>query len=241
MIHKLLRKFFPVGSRNEIERLIWLEKTLKKIPQGNRILDAGAGELTQKRFCSHLSYVSQDFGKYDGTGDSKGLQTVSWDNTKLDIVCDITEIPEPNESFDAIMCIEVFEHIPNPIAAIKEFSRLLKEEGYLILTAPFCSLTHFAPFHFYSGFNKYFYEKHLEEYGFEILEIESNGNFFEFIAQELNRLPSCAKKYSKGNISFLDKILIGLIHVSLNRLSRKDIGSSELLNFGQFVLARKKS
>jgi 2-polyprenyl-3-methyl-5-hydroxy-6-metoxy-1,4-benzoquinol methylase len=46
------------------------------------------------------------------------------------------------------MCVEVFEHLPEPIKAVEEFARLFKPGGYLILTAPFCSLTHFAPLSF---------------------------------------------------------------------------------------------
>jgi 2-polyprenyl-3-methyl-5-hydroxy-6-metoxy-1,4-benzoquinol methylase len=144
------------GRRNQSDREIWLQSTLKRIPDGSRILDAGAGELQYKKYCSHLNYISQDFGQYDGKGNSEGLQTSSWDNSKLDIISDIIDIPESDKSFDAIMCIEVFEHLPNPIAAIKEFSRLIKDDGFLILTAPFCSLTHFAPYHFYTGFNRFF-------------------------------------------------------------------------------------
>ncbi|WP_121022373.1 class I SAM-dependent methyltransferase [Helicobacter vulpis] len=52
-----------------------------------------------------------------------------WGNTQLDIICDITAIPERDGSFDAIMCVEVFEHLPNPILALKEFSRLLRGGG----------------------------------------------------------------------------------------------------------------
>ena len=177
-LKKFLRKNAVAGTNNEANRLRWLEAALKKIPAGSRILDAGAGELDKKKFCSHLNYVSQDFGQYDGKGDGKGLQTKGWDNSKLDIVSDITSIPEPDASFDAIMCIEVFEHIPDPIAAVKEFSRLLRTGGHLIITAPFCSATHFAPYHFSTGFNRYFYEKHLTENGFVISEINENGDFF---------------------------------------------------------------
>ena len=184
-----------IGTQNEETRLNWLQETLKKIPSGSRILDAGAGELAQKKFCIHLKYVSQDFAQYDGKGNNAGLQMQNWDNSKLDIVSDIIDIPEPDASFNAIMCIEVFEHLPEPIAAIKEFSRLLKKNGTLILTAPFCSLTHFAPYHFYSGFNKYFYEKHLTENGFEICEISPNGDYFEYLAQELRRIHEVAIKY----------------------------------------------
>src|SRR5688572_15168292 len=114
-----------VGTHNESTRIAWLEEALKQIPPGARILDAGAGERRFETFCAHLNYVAQDFGKYDGQGDRVGLQTGSWDQTNLDIVSDIVSIPETDESFDAIMCIEVFEHLPDPVSAIKEFSRLL--------------------------------------------------------------------------------------------------------------------
>lgn len=235
-----IKNRYKIGTSNEHNRVKWLEETLKTIPKGSRILDAGAGELAQRKFCEHLEYVSQDFALYDGLGDGKGLQTEKWDNSKIDIISDITEIPEPDFSFDAIMCIEVFEHIPEPILAIKEFSRLLKSGGILIITAPFCSLTHFAPYHFYSGFNKYFYEKILKENGFIISEISTNGNYYEFLAQELRRLPIISKKFSNRSFSVFQRFRINNILKLLSKLSQKDIGSNEMLCFGYHLIAIKQ-
>lgn len=229
-----------VGTWNEATRDIWLEKSLKLIPAGSRILDAGAGELKYKRFCSHLEYVAQDFAQYDGSGDSRGLQMGSWDQAKIDIVSDITEIPEPDASFDAIMCIEVFEHLPEPLLALREFSRLLREGGQLILTAPFCSLTHFAPYHFHSGFNRYFYETHLPASGFTIVDFQQNGNFFEFLAQEVRRIPFVAKRYLGARPRIWEYCAMQLLLAALSRMSSKDTGSSELLHFGCHVRAVKK-
>jgi len=229
-----------VGTHNEAVRVAWLEKTLKSIPKGTRILDAGAGELNNKRFCTHLKYVAQDFGKYDGTGDQKGLQTGKWDQTKLNIVSDITSIPEPDASFDAIMCIEVFEHLPEPVLALKEFSRLLKKGGSLILTAPFCSLTHFAPYHFYTGFNRYFYERHLVDFGFEIRELADNGNFFEYLAQEIRRIQDMSGRYSNDQPSIKEQYHMQRVLNMLQRFSEKDSGSSDMLHFGCHVLAVKR-
>jgi len=234
--------FITAGMKNQYNRESWLEATLKKIPSGSRILDAGAGERVYKKFCSHLTYVSQDFSQYDGEGDSAGLQMGSWDQTHLDIVSDITSVPQPDSSFDAIMCIEVFEHLPEPIQAIQEFSRLLRNDGYLIITAPFCSLTHFAPYHFYSGFNRYFFEKFLAENGFTIIEMTENGNYFEYIAQELRRIPSVTKKYCEEEYNFglMDKISMYWVLRRLDQMSRVDRGSEEFLNFGYHILARKR-
>jgi len=227
--------------RNIKTRETWIENTLKQIPPGSRILDAGAGELQYKRFCHHLEYVSQDFGLYDGTGNGAGLHVGTWDQSKLDIVSDIGAIPEEDASFDAIMCIEVLEHLQVPLQALKEFSRLLRSGGHLIITSPFCSLTHFAPYHFCSGFNRYYYATHLPSLGFEIMEIEPNGNFFEYLAQEVRRLPAVASRYAAVGKRWwwLHGLMYPLL-VALDVLSRRDSGSSELLCFGFHVRAVKR-
>jgi ubiquinone/menaquinone biosynthesis C-methylase UbiE len=231
---------FKVGTTNEEDRAKWIEATLKKIPPGLTLLDAGAGECQFKKFCSHLKYISQDFAQYDGSGDA-GLQTGKWDNTKLDIVSDITSIPLPDASVDAIMCTEVLEHIPDPLSALNEFRRLVKPGGYLLLTAPFASLTHFAPYHFASGFNRFFYEKHLPEKGFTIEDLSLNGNYFEYIAQENRRIKRVAATYAGFKINIFHKIAIHLTLSLLQRLSRRDKGSSELLAYGVHVFARKSA
>lgn len=230
---------FKVGTTNEAVRVKWIGETLKKIPEGLTILDAGAGESQFKKFCSHLKYIAQDFGEYQGDGEV-GLQTGTWDNSKLDIVSDILSIPLPDHSVDAIMCTEVLEHIPDPLGAIKEFSRLVKPGGYLLITAPFASLTHFAPYHFASGLSRFFYEKHLPDNDFEITDLQLNGNFFEYVAQENRRIKAVAAKYADKKINIFQKIIIHLNLLILQSLSKKDKGSSELLCYGIHVFARKK-
>ena len=225
-----------IGTSNASIRTTWIENTLKKIPPGNRILDAGAGEQQYKKFCSHLRYISQDFAEYDGRGDKKGLQTGSRNNTGLDIVSDITSIPVSDCSFDAVLCTEVFEHLPEPLLALKEFSRIIKKGGYLIITAPFCSLTHYSPYHYYTGFNRYFYETHLAKFGFKIIEIKTNGNFFEYLAQEIRRVSEIKRIYTKSFKWNGFEILAHIITLFfLSQWSKKDKGSDELLNFGYHV------
>lgn len=238
---KGLANFFrpPIGAFNESFRERWLEETLKSISEGNRILDAGAGTQRYKRYCPHLRYVSQDFGQYDGKGDMAALQTRTFDYQELDIVCDITSIPEPPQSFDAIMCIEVLEHLPDPVKAIAEFSRLLKPGGDLVLTAPFCSLTHMAPYHFVTGFNRYWYEEHLMAHGFEIREIIPNGNYYEYLGQEVRRVRSICKRYSNCKPHFYELACLYILRRMLYRFSRRDTNSSELLCYGYNVHARR--
>jgi ubiquinone/menaquinone biosynthesis C-methylase UbiE len=234
----LIREYL-VGKRNEPTRMDWIERALADIPAGSRILDAGAGEQQFRKFCTHLHYVSQDFAKYDGAGDGAGLQTQTWDQTRLDLVSDITSIPAPDGSFEAILCTEVFEHIPNPLAALREFSRLLCHKGRLILTVPFCSITHFAPYHFATGLSRYWFQHHLPEAGFAIRSIDHNGNYFEYIAQELRRLRGVAARYARIELSDTQRDAISTVLTTLEQLSDADGGSHELLTFGFHVIAER--
>jgi ubiquinone/menaquinone biosynthesis C-methylase UbiE len=226
-------------SFGDVARLEWLKNCIQKIPSEKRILDAGAGEMRYKPLCNHLHYVSQDFGLYDGKGNEIGVQKGTWNSRNVDILCDITNIPEPDGSFDAVMCVAVLEHLANPIAAITEFSRLLTKNGYLILTAPFASTTHFAPHHFYSGFTRYFYENHLLTNGFNIIELNPNGNLFDYIKVSINHLPMLIKHFTGKELNANGLTAIKSLSEHLRNASQEDKGSNELLNFGYQIFAIK--
>jgi ubiquinone/menaquinone biosynthesis C-methylase UbiE len=226
------------ANDNLINRQFWVEKVLKNLSPGLKIIDVGAGECQYKKHCDHLEYVSQDFNQYTGKGDGVGFQTGNWDVSRIDIVSDILKIPVNDESFDVVLCTEVLEHVPDPISALKEMTRILRKGGTLIVTSPFCSLTHFAPYHYCDGFNKYFYEFHLSSFNYEILEISANGNYFKYVSQELQRLPSMVYQYLNKN-SFVVKIISILLVRVLSWIDRGDSGSETILCFGYHVRAKK--
>jgi SAM-dependent methyltransferase len=226
-------------TRNESNRHEWVAGALASLPPGGRILDAGAGQQPYRRHCAHLQYVSQDFGQYDPAENPDGLQMREWHYGGLDHECDIASIPEPNGSFDVILCTEVFEHLPNPLAAVREFARLLRPGGQLLLTAPFTSLTHFAPHHYATGFNRFFYETHLPAHGFFIEEITPNGNYFDVVAQEVRRVKSMAQRYVGRRPHVLERLATKVLLAMLRRLSQQGAASSELGCFGLHVRARR--
>jgi len=233
-------KLSDYGMYNDHIRETWLEKVLLGLPKESTILDAGAGDQHHKKHCKHLKYISQDSGKYDGKGNSIGLHTQSYDYGTLDITSDIINIPREDESFDNILCSEVLEHVPYPAKVIRELSRLLKKNGTLILTAPFCSLTHFAPQHYSTGFNGYWYNKILPKEGLQVISMQPYGDYFQYLSQELHRLTQVASTYSK-NFGLTDeegKTLEDSINL-LERLGQKGNKSWQLLCFGYMVVAKK--
>lgn len=197
---KTLIKKLPIISswvrklNNLNERTEWVSKQLKNIPKESVLLDAGCGSQQFRKFCNHLTYKGQDFGQYvidekkmigsesGGLGGRSG-----YEYGELDYVGDIWDIKEVDNSFDAILCTEVFEHIPYPNETLSEFSRLLKPGGTLILTAPSACLRHMDPFFFYSGFSDRWYEKFLEDNGFEIQEISPVGDYYSWLGVEMAR------------------------------------------------------
>lgn len=233
-----LRDFLADLKNSEV-RDQWIIDQLAKIPKGKVLLDAGAGEQRYRSHCKHLQYISQDFSNYVPNQIKDGLQSESWDYAGIDIVCDIVDIPMDNASVDVILCTEVFEHIRNPILALEEFSRIIKTGGKLILSAPVCCLTHMAPYFYYNGFSEFWYQDNLKECGFQIVELVRNGNFFKYLCQELQRVEYMAKRYCTEQ---LDMEEIGALLKSveiLKCLSEKDNGSSEMLCFGNMLVAEK--
>lgn len=220
----------------------WVAKQLSSVPKNSTILDAGAGECHYKKYCQHLKYTSQDFNRYEGIGDKKGIQTGKRDVSKIDIVSDITKMPLKSESFDSVLCVEVFEHLPRPLDALKELSRVTKKGGILILTAPFASLTHYSPFYFYSGFSINFYKDNLPKHGFQIEKIYTYGNYFDFITLEIIRTPLVL--WRMINIFSLPIFLIYPIVTPAYMLMRL-LGlifpqSQDLLSFGLCIKAKKQ-
>ncbi len=225
---------------NEINRQAWLKNTLNALPKGARLLDAGAGELKNRQLCGHLDYVSQDFCQYNGAlggaSPDEGLQLTRWDTTSIDLVSDITAIPAPDGSFDAVLCSEVLEHVPEPTHALDEFARLLKPGGILIVTAPFASNVHMAPYFYCSGFSKYWYEHHLEQRGFQIESLISNGDWYSLLRQEITRLGSMERQ--RGNWTWplaYAYSLLGLLYFKL----RSNKHAEDLACFGWQCVAVK--
>jgi SAM-dependent methyltransferase len=67
----------------------------------------------------------------------------------IDLIGDAHRLPFGDETIDAIVCTEVFEHLVDPPAAARELIRILKPGGRLVLTTRFCFPLHDRPSDFW--------------------------------------------------------------------------------------------
>jgi SAM-dependent methyltransferase len=148
------------------------------IPAGSRVIDVGAGVGQYRALFEHCDYRAHDFGLEPAT---------TGQYTALDYQSDITAIPVPDDSFDVVLCTEVLEHVPEPIAALTEMVRILRPGGSLLITAPLGSHLHQEPYHFYGGYTPYWYSRFLAASGCDVISIEPNNGFFSFFGQEAQR------------------------------------------------------
>ena len=110
----------------------------------------------------------------------------------------------------------------------------------MILTAPFCSLTHMAPYYFANGFSEFWYREHLEAYGFEICELTPDGDYFKYMAQELFRTVEMAEQCCNTHF---DEEQVGILSKAvkiMTELSEADSVSAETLCFGHLIEAYKR-
>ncbi len=85
-------------------------------------------------------------------------------------LCDLTEIPKADGSYDSILCNAVLEHVPDPEKVMSEFYRLLAPKGYLVVSVPFLQPFHPTPFDF-RRYTRSGLQQLGEQSGFRVLEI----------------------------------------------------------------------
>lgn len=70
---------------------------------------------------------------------------------QLDVRIETNEQNLGSERFDAIVCLDVLEHLPDPVQAVKKFSGWLNESGFLVAHAPFYHVDSTRPTHLSSN------------------------------------------------------------------------------------------
>jgi ubiquinone/menaquinone biosynthesis C-methylase UbiE len=159
----------------------WIAEQAAGVPAGSRVLDVGAGSAPYRALFAHCDYKTQDFAQL------REDQLRYGGYAPIDVVSEANALPIPDASFDVVICTEVLEHVPEPIAVVRELGRVVAPGGRLILTAPLGSGIHQEPYHFYGGYTPYWYQKFLQEAGFGSIAVTANAGTLRHVAQETIR------------------------------------------------------
>jgi SAM-dependent methyltransferase len=91
---------------------------------------------------------------------------------------DAAILPFADARFDAVICSELLEHVPEPLNVVKEIHRVLKPKGSAIICVPFMNKIHGDPYD-YGRYTDFFWNENLSRLGFQDIEIEKTGPILE--------------------------------------------------------------
>jgi O-antigen biosynthesis protein len=117
-----------------LEHLVRYEFALPHL-QGADVLDLGCG-------CGYGTHMIATQGARSATGVDISPEAIVYSKTNYRAsnlsfeVMDVTKLRFPDNSFTAIVCLEVFEHVEDQEALLKEAVRVLVPGGTLILSTP---------------------------------------------------------------------------------------------------------
>ncbi len=173
---KAINDEFNPGLQHEYYfiRHCLLEGIRQNAPQlQGKLMDFGCGSKPYKSLFDHVKeYVGVD---YDGEGHTH-------ENEQIDVYYDGKTIPFADNTFDSVLCSEVFEHLFNLDDILKELNRVMKPGAKMLITCPFVWNIHEAPID-YARYTPYALKHNFEKNGFKVLTEERKGNFVQTIFQ----------------------------------------------------------
>lgn len=124
-----------VGDLTFRRRIVTIIDYLQ-ITDDDVIFDAGCGEGFYVMLLSHLTkahIVAMD-------GNPKLIDNAKrWVGPNPRVtwqVRDLIDLPFSDQTFSKVICSEVLEHLPDPVATLRELRRVLKDDGVLAITVP---------------------------------------------------------------------------------------------------------
>ncbi len=136
--------------------------------KGKTILDAGAGNKRFEPFFRDANYITLEH--------PSGIEMKKMQGIGYDIVAELdADAFAAEESFDAIYCHSVLEHIARPEKFFANAMTVLKPGGRLYICVPFMYVEHEAPYDF-NRFTRYGLRSRLEEAGFKITKLIPSSN-----------------------------------------------------------------
>lgn len=193
-----------------------------------KILDAGSGP--NKRF------------KYLASGESQYISLDINPEFNPDLLGTVESVPSADNSFDFIVCSQVLGDLVYPSQAVKEFNRILKVGGHVLITEGFMNELHGEP-RDYWRFTPYGLSALLLNSGFNVVSVSLLGGVFSVITQIFTRF--MINSFSLYNHRFIGALFsrlfwfLGKVAIVLDRFL--STSANKKIGVDVIVLAEKKT
>lgn len=151
----------------------FLDTQVKQLDPQAAILDVGAGRGDfADLFIQHRNYFALDVYPYP----------------EVDIACDLSQAnPFRAASLDAILLMNVLEHVYDAHALLASLSQMLKPGGVMIVAIPFLVKMHQVPID-YARYTHYALQRFAPDHGLEIAHLEGFYDPVSVLAEGIGNL-----------------------------------------------------
>jgi len=148
------------------------DRHIPTLAPGSRVLDLGGLRLAKR-------------GRFDI--EQRALRVVVANLSRErspHVQADAARTPFADGCFDAVICSELLEHVPEPGRVLSEAGRVLRPGGVLLVCVPFLFHVHADPYD-YGRYTDYYWREALARAGFGPVQVEKQGLFWSVLADML--------------------------------------------------------
>ena len=191
----------------------FLAAQAEKLKKDSLILDVGAGRGDfADLFANHTNYFALDVYPYP----------------EVDIVCDLTQAdPFRPGSMDAIVLMNVLEHIYDSRTMLDSLSKMLSPGGFLIVAVPFMVKMHQAPVD-YSRYTHFALQHLGEEHGLAIELLEGFYDPVSLLGEGIGNLKNAVLPGVRGVRHYAGRLVAWSL-ASLTNCLRSLIGPGQTM------------
>jgi 2-polyprenyl-3-methyl-5-hydroxy-6-metoxy-1,4-benzoquinol methylase len=211
-------------------------RILRQLPPGARVLEVGASQANATLLAAEAGWQAVALDR-----DERALRYAwrKYERGQFAAVCaDALKLPFLPQRFDALLAMEILEHLPEPPLALTQMREVLRPGGLIMVTTPNAA---------YVNENLPSYS-HRPEHLEAMPEADASGHLFAFTLKELAELVTASgfeilSAGYEGSVMMSDKLplkrfLPATWVQTLSRLLTKLPGASRVA-YGCFILARR--